>query len=326
MTLGLYNSYDPQHFHEAMRRAIARAAPLAAAFDYNLVLFGFPFAAYRTKDGAAPNPRTPQELAALVADSTTIGEGGEYLLDLARAGRFQSYPFPDPGFPPQLGEAVLATRTPDPARRVPLDDLATRVRRGASLLFLIGLGPRGVPARIREAAPHHLELTGKDYSLETATAMGVLAGRLFAALEAAQRPATPRLAVDAVVERDGRLLLVRRARPPHEGAWALPGGFVDVGETTEQAVLRELREETAIAGARPALFGVYSDPRRDSRGHTVSIVYRVEPSASPPRAGDDASEAAFHDWDALPPLAFDHGRIVEDYRRLREGTPLSRRG
>lgn len=315
VTLGLYNSYDPVHFHEAMRRAIARAAPLAAAFDYNLALFGFPFDAYRTKTGEAPRPKTPQDLAALVADSTTIGDGGEYLLELAQAGRFQSYPFPERGTPPQLGTVVLSTRRPEAKKRIDLETLARRLHHAESVLILIGLGPRGVPKGVHELAAHHMELTGKDYSLETATALGVLAGRLASAIEATRLPPTPRLTVDALVEREGQVLLIRRGRPPYEGRWALPGGFVEVGEKSVDAVLRELKEETGLRGSAPRLFGLYEDPGRDPRGHTSAAVYTVSCPVGEPRGGDDAAEARFHSLDSLPSLAFDHDQILSDYRR-----------
>lgn len=322
ITLGLYNSYDPQHFHEAMRRAIARAAPLAASFDFNLALFGFPFDAYRAQGGETPKPRTPQDLARLVADSTTIGEGGEYLLELAGAGRFQSFPFPDPGFPPQLGTVVLATENPEGPRQIGLDELARRSGAGEGFVILVGLGPRGAPKPVRAGAAHHLELTGKNYSLETATAMGVLAGRLASALGYARRPKTPILTVDALVERDNALLLVRRAHPPFQGAWALPGGFVDAGETLERAVLRELEEETGIRGANPRLVSVRSEPARDPRFHTATVAFAVDAPSGAPHGGDDASEARFHPLDRLPPLAFDHARIVRDYR---ERAPIPNR-
>lgn len=320
VTIGLYNSYDPTHFHEAMRRAIARAAPLAAAFDYNLALFGFPFEAYRTKEGETPRPRTPQELAALVADSTTIGEGGEYLMDLARAGRFVSFPYPDRGFPPQLGLPVLSTRSPDPAKRTELASLSRDVRDGQSFVVLVGLGPRGVPARVHELVPRHLDLTGRGHSLETATALGVLAGRMASALSNAYAGVGPRPTVDALVERGGTVLLVRRAREPYAGRWALPGGFVDAGETAEGAVLRELREETGLVGSSPHLFGVYSDPARDPRGPTLGLIYLVE-ARGELQAADDAAEARFHPLDGLPPLGFDHARILDDYRAGRAENP-----
>jgi ADP-ribose pyrophosphatase YjhB (NUDIX family) len=86
----------------------------------------------------------------------------------------------------------------------------------------------------------------------------------------------PALTVDCVVfDPDGRLLLIRRKNPPFRGQYALPGGYVDYGETTEHAAARELAEETSLAAVTMSLIGVFSDPHRDPRGHTVSIAYRV---------------------------------------------------
>jgi 8-oxo-dGTP diphosphatase len=121
--------------------------------------------------------------------------------------------------------------------------------------------------------------------------------------------------VDAIVSpRPGSVVLVERRFPPQ--GWALPGGFVDEGETVEAAVRRELREETGLTLHDVALFGVYSDPTRDPRGHTVSVVYTATASGTP-EAGDDAARAEVFSLDALPePIAFDHGRILDDYRRL----------
>lgn len=124
----------------------------------------------------------------------------------------------------------------------------------------------------------------------------------------------PRLTVDAAVVRDGRVLLVRRGKPPFEGSWALPGGFVENGETLEEAVLRELEEETGIAGTVVGIAGAYSRPDRDPRGHTISVVYAIEPGEGEPRGGDDAAEAAWHDLGSPPPLAFDHDEILSDLR------------
>lgn len=123
----------------------------------------------------------------------------------------------------------------------------------------------------------------------------------------------PALAVDCVVfDPRSRLLLIRRKNPPFQQHYALPGGFVDYGETTEQAAARELAEETGLTAAALALVGVYSDPDRDPRGHTVSIAYLVRVTDFVPRAGDDASAAEFvADWQREA-LAFDHNQIVAD--------------
>lgn len=308
ITVGLYNSYDPKSFHEAMRRAAARAGPLCDAFDLHLALFGFPFGAYETKAGERPDPRTPTDVARVLSEGTSIGQGGDHLRRLAERGHLHVFPFPDKGFPPQLGTPVLATRQADSSKRIDVHTLVERGRNEA-MLVLVGLGPRGVPKKVHEACEHHIELTGSEVSLETATAMGVLVGRI---AEARAKPETPRLTVDAVAVRDGRVLLIRRGRPPFAKAWALPGGFVDPGETTEAAVLRELEEETGVTGTVRALVGVYSDPGRDPRGPTVSISYLVDAGREEPASGDDAAAARYHEIAHLPDLAFDHGRILAD--------------
>ncbi len=126
-------------------------------------------------------------------------------------------------------------------------------------------------------------------------------------------PRNPSLAVDCVVfDPAGRLLLIRRKNPPFQGQYALPGGYVDYGESTEHAAARELAEETGLVATRVALVGVYSDPQRDPRGHVVSIAYRIETAGHDPHAGDDAAAAAFvAGWEDLD-LAFDHSTIVAD--------------
>lgn len=126
----------------------------------------------------------------------------------------------------------------------------------------------------------------------------------------------PSLSVDCVVfDSQNRLLLIRRKNPPFQGQYALPGGFVDVGETTEAAAVRELKEETGLDATSAKLIGVYSDPNRDPRKHVVSIAYRMEVAHFEVLAGDDAAEAEFvQNW-AEQKLAFDHNRIVEDARR-----------
>lgn len=129
------------------------------------------------------------------------------------------------------------------------------------------------------------------------------------------RPVTPLLTVDTVIElvdRPGRpIVLIERANPPH--GHALPGGFVDVGESLERAAIREAAEETGLAITLKALLGCYSDPRRDPRGHTASAVYVAEATGFP-AAMDDAKALGIFAIDALPQeLAFDHGLILADY-------------
>lgn len=130
------------------------------------------------------------------------------------------------------------------------------------------------------------------------------------------RPVTPALAVDVVIEmidRPGRpIVLIERRHEPL--GWALPGGFVDVGETLEQAAVREVREETGLTVRLGPLLGCYSDPARDPRGHTVSAVY-VGEARGVPQAADDARAVSVVDPASPPPLAFDHARILADYRR-----------
>jgi len=132
------------------------------------------------------------------------------------------------------------------------------------------------------------------------------------------KPKTPLLAADCVVfDRADRLLLIKRGNPPFKGKYALPGGFVEIGETVEAAALRELREETGIEGKILTLIGVYSDPKRDPRGHCVSTAFLVRPKSAKAIGGDDAASAAFIEaWQDLK-LAFDHNRIVADALKLR---------
>lgn len=133
------------------------------------------------------------------------------------------------------------------------------------------------------------------------------------------RPTTPSLAVDLIIElsdqRGRPIVLIERRNPPH--GWALPGGFVDVGETLEHAALREAEEETGLKAELKALLGCYSNPERDNRGHTVSAVY-VARASGEPHAGDDAGKISVVDPMHPPPLAFDHALILSDYRRYRE--------
>ena len=126
------------------------------------------------------------------------------------------------------------------------------------------------------------------------------------------RPVTPLITVDAIIEmEDGRIVLVERKYPPP--GWALPGGFVDPGESLAQAVRREALEETDLRVSVVELFHVYSTPWRDPRGDTVSAVYHCRAQGAP-QGGDDAASARAFPFENLPrELAFDHGKIIQQF-------------
>jgi len=169
VTIGLYNSYDPVKFHESHRRALARAGPLALAFDCNLATFGFPYDKELT---------TPIEIAEWVSTTTSIGESGSYLVELSKKGRFSSFDFPKKGFPPQLGEAIITTRKPSAGKVVRPSEVRSLLASGKSLLLLFGLGPRGLPKEMFESCDKHLDITTRGMSLETCTALGAVIGSL----------------------------------------------------------------------------------------------------------------------------------------------------
>ena len=168
-TIGLYNSYDPVKFHESHRRALARAGPLALAFDCNLATFGFPY---------DKNLSTPVEIAGWVSTTTSIGESGAYLVELAEKGMFSCFDFPKKGFPPQLGEAVTTTRKPTKQKLVNSAQIRSDLNAGKSILLVFGLGPRGLPKDVFEMTQKHLDITGRGLSLETCTALGAVIGSL----------------------------------------------------------------------------------------------------------------------------------------------------
>jgi 8-oxo-dGTP diphosphatase len=128
------------------------------------------------------------------------------------------------------------------------------------------------------------------------------------------------LAADVIIELidypDRPIVLIERLHEPL--GWAIPGGFVDVGETVEQAAIREAREETGLDVRLIALLGLYSRPDRDPRGHTVTVVYVGEAEGTP-QAADDAKSCRIVRLEELPrPLAFDHADVLADYVRFRE--------
>ena len=123
---------------------------------------------------------------------------------------------------------------------------------------------------------------------------------------------SPKLTVDGVVIKDKKILLIKRKKQPFKGKWALPGGFVEYGEKTEDATVREVLEETGLKTKISHLVGVYSDPDRDPRGHIITIVYLLEICEEELKSGNDASDVMFFDLKELPELAFDHDIIIKD--------------
>ena len=128
----------------------------------------------------------------------------------------------------------------------------------------------------------------------------------------------PKLAVDCIILVDGRVVLVERKNEPR--GWALPGGFVDEGETLEQAVRREMMEETGLELDGLEQFHAYSDPARDPRGHCVSVIFTAV-GRGEPKAGDDARRCRLADprmLDSLE-LVFDHGQVLREFLDGRHG-------
>tara|TARA_B100001758_G_C18188605_1_gene493374 strand:- start:379 stop:825 length:447 start_codon:yes stop_codon:yes gene_type:complete len=127
----------------------------------------------------------------------------------------------------------------------------------------------------------------------------------------------PKLAVDAAVYHDRKVLLIERGREPFKGKLAFPGGFVEKGENPEDAVLRELAEECGLNGEVVGTMEVRGEPNRDPRGHVVSIVYHVRATGNP-TAGDDAAKAEWHNVDEIRPdqMAGDHFLILENFKQL----------
>jgi 8-oxo-dGTP diphosphatase len=136
----------------------------------------------------------------------------------------------------------------------------------------------------------------------------------------------PRLTVDAWIrDAKGRLLLVKRGRPPFLGHWGLPGGFCEWGETTEACCAREALEETGLTVEVRHLLGVYSRPDRDPRGHNVTVLYDCKRVAGEAKGGDDAAEARWFSprETAILPLAFDHGEIIAEQLSRRSRRPAA---
>ena len=126
----------------------------------------------------------------------------------------------------------------------------------------------------------------------------------------------PALTVDCVVfgldDENLKVLLIQRDLEPHQGEWALPGGFVDYNESLEKAAVREAHEETGLHVTLIQQLKTYSDPERDPRHHSISTVF-IATAGGLPQAGDDASNLGIFSQQNLPPLVFDHAKILADY-------------
>lgn len=132
-------------------------------------------------------------------------------------------------------------------------------------------------------------------------------------------PRNPLLTVDIIIQCQNGIVLIERKNPPH--GWALPGGFVDYGESLEAAAVREAYEETGLKICLTEQMHTYSDPKRDPRHHTVSTVF-IATAQGTPIAADDARNAAIITADNLPsPIVFDHPEILSDYFAYQNGTP-----
>ncbi len=129
---------------------------------------------------------------------------------------------------------------------------------------------------------------------------------------------TPLVAADGLIIIDEKLVLIRRKFYPYEGKLALPGGMVEYDERVEDAVRREMKEETGLDVEIVKLLGVYSEPGRDPRGHVVSVAYVLKRVGGELRSGDDAKAIELVDINDIPDLAFDHNEIIEDFLKYRE--------
>ena len=127
----------------------------------------------------------------------------------------------------------------------------------------------------------------------------------------------PLVTVDIIIELNESIILIERVNPPH--GWALPGGFVDYGESLESAAVREAKEETSMNITLIEQFHSYSSPRRDPRHHTITTVF-IARSQDKPIANDDAKRIGAFAKNHLPdPIVFDHGKIIDDYFRYKQG-------
>ena len=120
----------------------------------------------------------------------------------------------------------------------------------------------------------------------------------------------PRISVDVIIKFKEGVVLIKRKNPPY--GWAIPGGFVDYGETLEEAAVREMKEETNLDVELERQMHTYSDPKRDPRGHTITTVF-IGIGKGELKAKDDALEVGVFNKDNLPSLVFDHKKVLDDF-------------
>lgn len=124
--------------------------------------------------------------------------------------------------------------------------------------------------------------------------------------------------VDAIIEKNNKIVLIKRKNKPFKNMFALPGGFVEYGETVEQAAIREAEEETGLKIKIKDILGVYSNPKRNPLKHTIAIVFIAEHIGGNLKAGTDTSEAKWFGLKEIENLAFDHAKILKDYIKWKE--------
>ena len=133
------------------------------------------------------------------------------------------------------------------------------------------------------------------------------------------KPKSPILTVDGIILKDNKILLTKRVIHPFQGYWVLPGGHVDYGERVEEALRREMKEETGVSLKIKKLFGVYSDPKRDPRYHTTSVVYLCEKGAEKIKLNQESSEFKYFSFKNLPQkIGFDHRKIINDFKKSKK--------
>lgn len=131
------------------------------------------------------------------------------------------------------------------------------------------------------------------------------------------RKQVPLITVDGIIVKNKKILLIKRSTEPYKNSWALPGGFVELGETLEQAIIREIEEETALKTEAIKLVGAYSDQKRDPRGHTISVAYLMKITGGNEKTTEEAKEVKYFPLAHLPEnIAFDHQKIIQDAEKI----------